>query len=417
MNSRYSTSMGEIWSDHRRFGYWLDIEKQVVRGWERLGVIPKKDADLIWDKASFTIDEIHEYEARTHHDFAAFVDVITESVGEAGRWIHYGLTSSDVIDTALSLQIRDSIDLIGTRLTLLGVIVENLSIKHKETKMVGRTHGVHAEPMSFGAKLDLWVLEIERCYQRLMAARESISVGSISGTVGIHSTVSPEIERWTCITFGLKPTPAKQIINRDRHAEFIWVLASIATTLDSIATQIRLLAQTEIGEVKEGFTDSQKGSSAMPHKQNPVRCERISGLARLVRAYVPVALENVVTWNERDISHSSVERMMFPDSSGIVDFMLEEMCDIIKNLVVYPDKMRKNLELTDGLIYSHPLLLALIYSGLSRSEAYRLVQDASRESMETRVSLKYVALKNEAITKVLSYDDIETLFMGGGNDV
>lgn len=410
MNDRYSTSMQHIWSNHRKFDYWLDIEKQVVRGWEKIGLIPKSDADYIFDNATYSEEKIEEYESRTHHDFAAFVDVVSESVGDAGRWIHFGLTSSDVIDTSLSLQIRDAIDLLGTRLTLLTVLIETLTAQYQETVMVGRTHGAHAEPITFGDKVSLWSVQLERDYKRLMRARDAISVGAISGTVGSYSTVSPEVERWVCINYGLRPTSSTQIISRDRHAEYIWSLSCIATTLDLIATQIRLLSQTEIGEVKEGFADGQKGSSAMPHKQNPVRSERISGLARLVRSYVPVALENVVTWNERDISHSSVERMMLPDASGLVDFMLEEMCDIIKNLVIYPNRMIQNLALTEGLVFSHFVLLALVRKGLSRQEAYKLVQDASIKSIKVGEPLKYIVMKDEAITKILSYDEIETIF-------
>lgn len=411
MISRYSTpGINHVWSDLNKFNHCLEIERLAIQEWARLGVIPEQDAKLIDERAAFTLEKINEYEKKTRHDFAAFVDVVADSIGEEGRWIHYGLTSSDVIDTALSLQMRDALNLISNSLEQLINQVWRMKTSYESTLMIGRTHGVHAEPITLGHKFKLWALELERNQIRLINARENIEVGSISGTVGTYATVDPRVEEGICLNLGLKPEPSKQIISRDRHAEFVWVLASIATALDSIATELRLLAQTEIGEVQEVFVDGQKGSSAMPHKQNPVRCERICGLARIVRGYVATALENNVTWHERDISNSSVERLMLPDSSALVHFMLIEMYDILSRLNVNEDKMSQNMDLTHGIIYSHRVMLALIRAGLSRKIAYDIIQKTTKNSRENRRSFRDFVLNNKEITDVLSYEDINKCF-------
>lgn len=402
--------MTQIWSELTKFDYWLQIEKLVVEEWARLGMIPADDAKAIEESAIYTPQKIKEYENRTKHDFAAFVDVLADSVGEAGKWIHFGLTSSDVIDTALSLQMRDALNQISERLELLIALVWRMQSSHSHTLMIGRTHNVHAEPTTLGHKLRLWALELQRHQKRISDTRDFISVGSISGTVGTYSTVDPRVEEGVCLALDLRAEPSKQVISRDRHADFVWVLATIATTLDAIATEIRLLAHTEIGELAEGFVDGQKGSSAMPHKKNPVRCERISGLARVVRGYVNPILENNVTWHERDISNSSVERIILPDASSLVDYMLMEMYEILSNLVINENQMQHNLSSNNQIIYSHRLMLALIKKGLSRQRAYEIMQKSARLASERKITLRQVAYGTQAITDLLTDKDIEECF-------
>jgi len=381
--------MSAIWSDQARLRHWLEIEILAVEAWARVGVVPEGDARQIRQKAAFDLARVQELERVTRHDVAAFVQCVAESVGEAGRWIHFGLTSSDVLDTALALQLREAADLLLERVERLLAVTKRMALAHRGTVMAGRTHGVVAEPTSFGHKIALWAFELDRNRERLRRAREAVSVGAISGAVGTYAQVDPRIEEEVCAKLGLHPAEASnQIVARDRHAEYASALAITATTLDAIATEIRHLARTEVREVQEPFGEGQKGSSAMPHKRNPVRCERITGLARVVRGNAHVALENAVLWHERDISHSSAERVILPDSTLAVDFMLAEMTEVLEGLVVFPERMRTNLEVGDGLAYSQNVLLALVDSGMGRDDAYGIVQRAAAAAWDERASFR-----------------------------
>jgi adenylosuccinate lyase len=375
--------MAAVWSDDARLSHWLEIEVLVVEAWARLGRIPETDARQVRERATFDLDRVNRLEDVTKHDVAAFVQDVGRSVGPAGRWVHFGLTSSDVLDTAFGLQLRDAADLLLSRLERLLAIVRHVALEHRDTVMVGRTHGVHAEPTSFGHKVALWAFELDRDRERLRRAREHVSVGKISGAVGTYAQVEPAVEEEVCSRLGLRPAEASsQIVPRDRHAEYMATLAVAAGTLDLIATEIRHLARTEVREVQEPFTEGQKGSSAMPHKRNPVRCERITGLARVVRADAQAAFENQVLWHERDISHSSAERVIFPDATIALDFMLAELADVLENLRVHPERMRANLEADGGLAYSQTVLLALVEAGLSRDDSYAAVQRAAAKAWD-----------------------------------
>ena len=379
--------MASVWSEETKLGHWLEIELLVIDAWTRLGVVPEEDARAIRERASFDADRVREVERVTKHDVAAFVQVVAESVGPAGRWVHFGLTSSDVLDTALSLQLRDACDLLLGRLERLLAVTKRLAVAHRQTVMAGRTHGVVAEPTSFGHKVALWVFELDRDRERLRRAHEAVSVGAISGAVGTYAHVDPRVEEEVCGRLGLRPAEASsQVVTRDRHAELVGALAITASTLDSIATEIRHLARTEVREVQEPFVEGQKGSSAMPHKRNPVRSERITGLARLVRSNLQAALQNQVLWHERDISHSSAERVILPDSTTVVDFMIVETTEVLEGLEVYPDRMRENLQVGGGLAYSQNVLLALVDAGMPRGEAYAVVQSAAAAAWDRAAS-------------------------------
>ena len=368
MIERYTRKqMGQIWSEDNKFKTWLGVELAVVAVWEKLGRIPSTAAKNIGEKAAFDIVRITEIEKEVNHDVVAFLSSVAEKVGPDSRFIHMGLTSSDVVDTALSLQIKEALNLIRQDLKKLAQVLKNLALKHKRTIIIGRTHGIHAEPTTLGLKLALWYEEIGRNLNRLKRAEEGISVGKISGAVGTFAHVTPKLEELVCQRLGLKPAPvSNQIVQRDRHAEVLTTLAILAGTLEKMATEIRSLQRTEIGELEEPFTKGQKGSSAMPHKKNPVICERICGLARVVRGQALTALENICLWNERDISHSSAERIILPDATILIDYMLDKMVWILENLVVFPNKMRQNLELTQGVIFSQKILLTLVDAGLTR---------------------------------------------------
>jgi adenylosuccinate lyase len=370
--------MAAVWSDDARFGHWLEIEILVAEALAGLGVVPDADAREIRTKASFDAERVAEVERATRHDVAAFVQVVAASVGPAGRWVHYGLTSSDVLDTGLALQLRDAIDLLLERLGGLLAVAKRIALANRDVVMAGRTHGVVAEPTSFGHKVALWAFELDRDRDRLRRAREAVSVGAISGAVGTYAQVDPRVEEEVCAKLGLRAAEASsQIVARDRHAELMAALAITASSLDAIATEIRHLARTEVREVQEPFTAGQKGSSAMPHKRNPVRCERVTGLARVIRGNLQAALENTVLWHERDISHSSAERVILPDSTMALHFMLAEMTEVLDGLVIYPERMRENLQVGGGLAFSQNVLLALVDAGLPRDEAYAIVQDAA----------------------------------------
>ncbi len=368
--------MSAIWSEERKFEHWLEVELAALDGWAEVGAIPVEDVAAIRAHATVpTPERVAEIERVTDHDTAAFVDAVTEQLGPEGRWFHYGLTSSDVVDTALSLQIRKAGSLVVAEIERALTAVVRQAQVHRHTICIGRSHGIHAEPTTFGWKLAGWAFELDRDRTRLLRALEVNRVGQLSGTVGTYAGVEPEVERAACERLGLEPDPVStQVIARDRHAELLSTLALVATSLDRFATEIRHLARTEVREVEEPFASGMKGSSAMPHKRNPKVAERISGLARVVRASALVGFENVPLWHERDISHSSAERVVIPDAFLALDYMLDRFTWIVEGLVVYPERMLRNLESSHGLVFSHRLLLALVEVGLGRGEAYRLVQ-------------------------------------------
>ena len=368
--------MSAIWSDEARLARWLEVELAALEGWAETGVVPREAIDTIRERAvAPTPERVAEIEARTHHDVAAFVDAVAEGLGEEGRWFHYGLTSSDVLDTALALQIREAGALILAGIDRAFAAVVGRAEEHRETLTIGRTHGVHAEPTTFGLKLAGWAFALERDRTRVARALEGMRVGKLSGAVGTYSAAEPEVERVACERLGLEPAPSStQILQRDRHAEVLNALALLATSLERFALEIRHLARTEVREVEEPFGSGQKGSSAMPHKRNPIISERICGLARVVRAAAVVGLENVALWHERDISHSSAERIVLPDAFLAVDYMLDRFAWLMEGLVVRAERMRENVDASHRLYFSQRLLLALVEAGLSRDDAYRLVQ-------------------------------------------
>jgi adenylosuccinate lyase len=407
---RYSRpAMARIWSDESKLARWLDVELAALEGWAEVGAVPREDVTQIRARATPpTPERVAEIEQVTDHDTAAFVDAVAEQLGPEGRWFHYGLTSSDVVDSALSLQIQDAGRLIleGIERTLAAVVAR--AEEHRNTVCIGRSHGVHAEPITFGWKLASWAFELERARARLARALETNRVGQLSGTVGTYAQVEPEVERIACERLGLEPDPlSTQVIARDRHAELLGALALAATSLDRFATEIRHLARTEVREVEEPFGKGMKGSSAMPHKRNPKVAERICGLARVVRANALVGLENVPLWHERDISQSSAERVVIPDSFLALDYMLDRFTWIVEGLVVHPDRMRRNLESSHGLVFSHRLLLALVDAGLARDDAYRLVQGHAMRAWEEERDFSELVRADPEITGRV---DLEAVF-------
>jgi len=409
---RYSLpEMAAVWSDERRLASWLEIELLAVEAWAELGTIPADDAATCRSRASFTVEAVSEREQVTRHDIAAFVDVVADSIGPEGRWIHFGLTSSDVLDTGFALQLRDAADILLAKLEHLLAVVKRQALAYRDTPIMGRSHGVHAEPTSFGHKLAVWAFELDRDRERLRRARETVSVGAISGVVGSYAAVDPRIEELVCARLGLRAEDAStQVIQRDRHAEFVTTLAIVASTLDKVATEIRHLARTEVREVQEPFAAGQKGSSAMPHKRNPVVCERISGLARVVRGHAQVSLENVALWHERDISHSSAERIILPDSTGLLDFMLTDAAWVLDGLVVFPDAMLDNVMSHGGIAFSQSALLALVEAGWSREDAYRAVQAAAASAWDEGASFCEGLGADPLVREALGDDGLETLF-------
>jgi adenylosuccinate lyase len=403
--------MTAVWSDQTRLSNWLEIEVLAVEAWAELGRIPPEDAAAVREHASFTVERVAELERITRHDLAAFVQTVGESIGPAGRWVHFGLTSSDVLDTGLALQLRDAADLLLSGLERLLSVVKQTALAHRDTVMIGRSHGVHAEPISFGHKLAVWAFELDRNRERVRRAREIVSVGAISGVVGTYAQVDPRVETIVCNRLGLRPAEAStQVIQRDRHAEYVTTLAVVASTLDKIATEIRHLARTEVREVQEPFAEGQKGSSAMPHKRNPVASERISGLARVIRGHAQAALENVALWHERDISHSSAERVILPDVCGLLDFMVHEATTVLDGLRVFPDRMRANLEADGGLAFSQAVLLALVEKGLSRDDAYAIVQRASAAAWDEGADFRAELGQNPEVQRLLSPEELNSLF-------
>jgi adenylosuccinate lyase len=397
--ARYSRpAMAKIWSDEGKLATWLEVELAATAAWAELGVVPAEAAAAIAAATPPSAERVAELEATLHHDTAAFVDATAEQLGEEGRWLHYGLTSSDVVDTALSLQVREAGALIVAGLERAFAVVSARAEEHRDTLQIGRTHGVHAEPTTFGLKLAGWAFELARGRERVAQALEGMRVGKLSGAVGTYAATDPELERLACDQLGLEPAPfSTQILQRDRHAELLTALAVVASSLDAFALEIRHLARTEVGEVQEPFGRGQKGSSAMPHKRNPVVAERICGLARVVRAQALIGLENVALWHERDISHSSAERVAIPDAFLALDYMLDRFAWLVEGLVVRPERMRRNLEASHFLFFSQRVLSALVESGLARNDAYRLVQRAAMRAWEEELDFRELCRADDEI--------------------
>jgi adenylosuccinate lyase len=408
--ARYSRpEMARVWSEETRLAAWLEVELAALAGWAEVGVVAPDDLAAIRERAvAPTPERVAELERETQHDVAAFVDAVAENLGPAGRWLHYGLTSSDVLDTALALQIRDAGALVVDGIDRASGAVVSRAEEHRLTAIAGRTHGIHAEPTTFGVKLAGWAFELARARERVLHALEGLRVGKLSGAVGTYASVDPEVERIACERLGLEPAPVStQILQRDRHAELLCALAVAAASLEKFALEIRHLARTEVGEVAEPFARRQKGSSAMPHKRNPVVSERICGLARIVRAQAVVGLENVALWHERDISHSSAERVAIPDAFLALDYMLDRFAWLMEGLVVLPERMRRNLDASFGLHFSQRLLLALVEAGLARDEAYRLVQRNAMRAWEEERDLRELVAADAEIAVRL---DLDTVF-------
>jgi adenylosuccinate lyase len=412
MIARYThPEMGRIWSDQRRYETWLRVETAAAEAMAAAGIVPPEAARDIRDKGNFDIARIEDIEKVTQHDVIAFTTAVAEHVGPSARWMHFGMTSSDVIDTAQALQMREACDLILQDLAALNDAIRERALEHRRTPMIGRTHGVHAEPMTFGLKLALWHAEVARDITRMQRARETISVGKLSGAVGTFAHLSPDIEVEVCRRLGLEPSPvASQVIQRDRHAELLSALAIAAAGLETFALEIRGLQKTEIGEVEEPFAKGQKGSSAMPHKRNPIGCEQIVGLARLIRSNAQAAFENIALWHERDISHSSVERVILPDSFIALDHMLRRFTRIVRGMVVYPERMRDNLNRSRGVVFSGTVLLELAKREVSREQAYEWVQRNAMRSFAEQRDFKALLLADADITGRLSAAEIEKAF-------
>ena len=412
MISRYSREeMTKIWTEENRFDAWLEVEILASEAWAELGIIPKDEVKNIRPNARIDVDRIKEIEAETRHDVVAFTRQISETLGEEKKWVHYGLTSTDVVDTAQSYILKQANEIIEQDLNNFIEILADKAREHKHTLMMGRTHGVHAEPTSFGIKMALWHQEMTRNLKRFKDVREEIEVGKMSGAVGTFANIPPEVEEYVCKRLGLTPAPVStQTLQRDRHAHYVAVLALIATSVEKFAVEVRHLQKTETREVEEAFAKGQKGSSAMPHKRNPIGSENVTGIARVIRGYVSTAYENVPLWHERDISHSSAERIMLPDVTIALNYMLNRFGRIMKNLTVFPENMKANIDKTFGLVYSQQVMLTLIDKGLSREEAYDLVQPKAMESWETKVPLRELAGKDARIQEVLTTEELDECF-------
>lgn len=412
MISRYSReNMTAIWSQENKYQKWLDVEIAACEAMVKLGKVPAEAVKNIKAKASINVARIDEIEKITKHDVIAFVTSLTEKIGEDGRFIHMGLTSSDVLDTALAVQLKEAAEILLDDLDQLLAVLKKRALEHKNTLMIGRSHGIHAEPITFGLKMALWYQEMQRNRERLVRAKETVSYGKIAGAVGTFSFIEPFVEEYVCEKLGLKPAPvSSQIVQRDRHAEFFTTLAIIASSLDKFAQEIRLLQRTEVREAEEYFSPGQKGSSAMPHKRNPVLSENISGLARLVRSYAVAALEDVALWHERDISHSSVERVIGPDATIVLDFMLGRFTGMMDKLVVYPERMLANLNMTHGVIFSQMVLLSLIEKGTTREDAYAIVQKNAMKSWHEGIEFRKLLAQDEIVKKYLEEKDLAGIF-------
>ncbi|KAA0815835.1 adenylosuccinate lyase [Bacillus licheniformis] len=412
MIERYSRpEMAAIWTDENRFQAWLEVEILACEAWAELGVIPKEDVKVLREKASFDNNRIFEIEQDTRHDVVAFTRAVSETLGEEKKWVHYGLTSTDVVDTALSYLLKQANEILLKDIERFIDILKEKAKEHKYTVMMGRTHGVHAEPTTFGLKLALWYEEMKRNLERFKQAKEGIEVGKISGAVGTYANIDPFVEQYVCEKLGLKAAPiSTQTLQRDRHADYMAALALVATSIEKFAVEIRGLQKSETREVEEFFAKGQKGSSAMPHKRNPIGSENMTGMARVIRGYMLTAYENVPLWHERDISHSSAERIILPDATIALNYMLNRFGNIVKNLTVFPENMKRNMDRTLGLIYSQRVLLALIDTGMAREEAYDTVQPKAMEAWEKQVPFRQLVEAEEKITSRLSPEQINDCF-------
>lgn len=412
MLSRYTRpEMAELWNDQKKYETWLEVEIAADEAWSKLGHIPEEDVKKLKENAKFDIKRIEEIEAVTHHDVIAFTRAVSESLGEEKKWVHYGLTSTDVVDTAYGYQLKQVNDVIRQDLQNFKDIIAKKAKEHKYTVMMGRTHGVHAEPTTFGLKLARWYSEMKRNIERFEHAAKGVEAGKISGAVGTFANIDPFVEEYVCNKLGIRPQEiSSQVLPRDLHAEYLSALALIATSLENFATEIRGLQKTETREVEEFFAKGQKGSSAMPHKRNPIGSENITGLARVIRGHMLTAFEDVSLWHERDISHSSAERIILPDTTILINYMLNRLGRIIKNLTVYPENMKKNMEKTFGLIYSGRVLLKLIDTGMSREEAYDLVQPKTAQSWDEQIAFRHLLESDERITSRLTKADLDDAF-------
>ena len=412
MIERYTRpEMGAIWTEENRFKAWLEVELLACEAWAELGVIPKEDVRRLRENASFDIRRIKEIEEETRHDVVAFTRAVSETLGEERKWVHYGLTSTDVVDTALGYLLKQANAILRRDLENFIQVLKEKAREHKYTVMMGRTHGVHAEPTTFGLKLALWYAEMLRNLERFEQAAKMVEVGKISGAVGTYANIDPFVEQYVCEKLGLTPAPiSTQTLQRDRHAYYMATLALIATSIEKFAVEIRGLQKSEVREVEEFFAKGQKGSSAMPHKRNPIGSENMTGMARVIRGYMVTAYENVPLWHERDISHSSAERIILPDVTIALNYMLNRFANIVKNLLVYPENMKKNMERTFGLIYSQRVLLALIDKGMTREEAYDLVQPKAMEAWERQVPFRSLLEADERITSRLTKEELDDCF-------
>ncbi|KGX90244.1 adenylosuccinate lyase [Pontibacillus halophilus JSM 076056 = DSM 19796] len=412
MIERYTRpEMGAIWTDENKFNAWLEVEILACEAWSNLGLIPQEDVEKLRKNASFDMQRIYEIEQETRHDVVAFTRAVSETLGDEKKWVHYGLTSTDVVDTALSYLLKQANDIIRKDLHAFVEVLKNKAIEHKHTVMMGRTHGVHAEPTTFGLKMALWYEEMKRNLERFEQAAQTIEFGKLSGAVGTYANIDPYVEQYVCKHLGLTPAPVStQTLQRDRHAHYVSTLSLIATSIEKFAVEIRNLQKTETREVEEFFAKGQKGSSAMPHKRNPIGSENMTGLSRLLRGHVVTAYENVALWHERDISHSSAERVILPDTTIALNYMLNRFTKIVDQLTVYPDNMMRNMEKTYGLIFSQRVLLTLIDEGMSREEAYDLVQPKTMQAWEEEVPFRSLIEADEHITNTLSPQQIEDCF-------
>ena len=412
MITRYSLPrMKEIWSEDSKLANWLRVEILACEAMVELGMVPREALEEIKSKAAFDPDRVREIEERTRHDVVAFLENLAENIGPASRFLHLGMTSSDILDTGLALQMRDAADILIEDAAKLLAVLKRTALAHRDTVMIGRTHGVHAEPITFGLKLAVWAFEVRRDLDRLKRAKETVSYGKISGAVGSYASLDPFVESYVCEALGLKPAEAStQVLQRDRHAEYACALAITASSLEKFATEVRALQKTEVREAEEPFREGQAGSSAMPHKRNPIICERVCGLARVIRGNASVALENVALWHERDISHSSAERVILPDSTILLDYAMNKFIEVIDGLVVYPESMERNLELTGGLIYSEKVLLALVGKGATRQEAYGLVQRNAMAAARGEKAFRDGLLEDVDVRGYLDAGEIDSCF-------
>lgn len=412
MIARYTRpEMGAIWTEENKYQAWLEVEILTCEAWAEIGDIPKEDVAKIRENAGFSVDRILEIEEETRHDVVAFTRAVSETLGEERKWVHYGLTSTDVVDTALSYLLKQANEILRKDLTNFIDILANKAKEHKMTVMMGRTHGVHAEPTTFGLKLALWHEEMKRNLERFEAAAKSIETGKMSGAVGTYANIDPFVEEYVCKNLGIAASRiSTQTLQRDRHAQYMSTLALIASSIEKFATEIRGLQKSETREVEEFFAKGQKGSSAMPHKRNPIGSENMTGLARLIRGYMMTAYENVSLWHERDISHSSAERVILPDATIALNYMLNRFGNIVKNLTVFPENMKRNMDSTLGLIYSQRVLLTLIDKGMAREAAYDTVQPCAMEAWETQTSFRKVVEANDTITSQLTKEELDDCF-------